>query len=143
MARRSLVIVAVVFLFAAGTLGAAPDPKEAKADLDGVYTCEGANPDGSPYKGLVEIVSEGDVVLMKWEFDDTAMVGVGILRDDMLSVSYFIGVPALAVYKIEKGTDGKGNKLQGTWTVAGAGDHLFSETLTRIHGRIDAVRYKV
>ena len=140
MARRSLVVVAVLLFVAAGTLGAAPDPK---ADIEGVYKCEGANPDGSPYKGVVEIVSEGDVVLVKWEFDGTAMVGVGILRDEMLSVSYFIGAPALAVYKIEKNADGKGIMLQGTWTIAGAGDHLFSETLTKIHGRIDAVRYKV
>ena len=93
----------------------------------GVYLCEGANPDGSPYQGLVEIVAVDKTYLVHWVMADGAEVlGVGIRNSDVLSVSYFGGTPAVAVYRID------GDRLVGEWTMGGAEGMLYSETLTRM-----------
>jgi hypothetical protein len=103
---------------------AKPKPKRSVA---GVYLCEGANPDGSPYRGLVEIVAIDNTYLVHWFMADGAEVmGVGIRNKDVLSVSYFGGTPAVVVYSID------GDRLQGEWTMGGAEGMLYSETLTRM-----------
>lgn len=102
----------------------APVPK---LSVVGVYLCEGANPDGSPYKGLVEIVAIDNTYLVHWVMaDGVEVMGVGIRNSDTLSVSYFGGTPALAVYRIE------GDRLVGEWTMGGAEGMLYTETLTRM-----------
>lgn len=98
-----------------------------KRNLAGVYLCEGANPDGSPYRGLVEIVAVDSTYLVRWFMSDGAEVlGVGIRNKDVLSVSYFGGTPAVVVYSID------GDRLNGEWTMGGAEGKLYSETLTRM-----------
>src|SRR5918994_1767231 len=108
---------------------AAPPAETAppKRTVAGVYLCEGANPDGSPYKGLVEIVAIDNTYLVHWMMADGAEVlGVGIRNSDVLSVSYFGGTPAVVVYQIN------GDRLVGEWTMGGAEGMLYSETLTRL-----------
>jgi hypothetical protein len=103
--------------------GAAP----ARRSVAGVYLCEGANPDGSPYRGLVEIIAVDSTYLVRWYMSDGAEVlGVGIRSKDVLSVSYFGGTPAVVVYSID------GDRLSGEWTMGGAEGKLYSETLTRM-----------
>jgi hypothetical protein len=103
------------------------DGKPAKRSVAGVYLCEGANPDGSPYQGLVEIVAVDNTYLVHWMMADGAEVlGVGIRQSDVLSVSYFGGTPAVVVYRID------GDRLVGEWTMGGAEGMLYSETLTRM-----------
>jgi hypothetical protein len=98
-----------------------------KRSVAGVYLCEGANPDGSPYQGLVEIVAVDNTYLVHWMMADGAQVlGVGIRNSDVLSVSYFGGTPAVVVYRID------GDRLVGEWTMGGAEGMLYSETLTRM-----------
>ena len=106
----------------------APAPEATpKRNVAGVYLCEGANPDGSPYKGLVEIVAVDNTYLVHWMMADGAEVlGVGIRNSDVLSVSYFGGTPAVVVYRID------GDRLVGEWTMGGAEGMLYSETLTRM-----------
>jgi hypothetical protein len=106
----------------------APAPDAAlKRTVAGVYLCEGANPDGSAYKGLVEIVAIDNTYLVHWVMADGAEVlGVGIRNRDVLSVSYFGGTPAVVVYRID------GDRLIGEWTMGGAEGMLYSETLTRM-----------
>ena len=54
-----------------------------KLSVAGVYLCEGANPDGSPYQGLVEIVAVDNTYLVRWTMADGAEVlGVGIRKSD-------------------------------------------------------------
>jgi hypothetical protein len=102
----------------------APPPKRSVA---GVYLCEGANPDGSAYQGLVEIIAVDNTYVVHWVMADGAEVlGVGIRSRDVLSVSYFGGTPAVAVYRID------GDRLIGEWTMGGAEGKLYSETLTRM-----------
>jgi hypothetical protein len=103
------------------------DATPAKRSVAGVYLCEGANPDGSPYQGLVEIVAVDNTYLVHWMMADGAEVlGVGIRQSDVLSVSYFGGTPAVVVYRID------GDRLLGEWTMGGAEGKLYSETLTRM-----------
>ena len=104
------------------------DATPAKRSVAGIYMCEGANPDGSPYQGLVEIVAVDSTYLVHWMMADGAEVlGVGIRNSDVLSVSYFGGTPAVVVYRID------GDRLVGEWTMGGAEGMLYSETLTRMH----------
>ena len=98
-----------------------------KRSVAGIYLCEGANPDGSPYQGLVEIIAVDHTYLVHWVMADGAEVlGVGIRSSDTLSVSYFGGTPAVVVYRID------GDRLVGEWTMGGAEGMLYSETLTRM-----------
>lgn len=106
---------------------AQPDVATPERGVAGVYLCEGANPDGSPYKGLVEIVAVDSTYLVHWVMaDGVEVLGVGIRKSDTLSVSYFGGTPALAVYRIE------GDRLVGEWTMGGSEGRLYTETLTRM-----------
>ena len=125
MARLSL-LVAVVVTFIGLT---APSVRTADGpELTGVYRCDGANPDGSPYRGVVEIAKNHDTFHVRWSFPDgRSAFGIGFVRSNSLSVSYFGGgVAGLAVYKIESG------KLVGEWTVAGADGTVYTETLTKM-----------
>jgi len=123
MARRVLLGVVIV---AVGTLGlfAAAD---AKADLPGVYQCAGTNPDGSSYKGVVEIAKVEGTYRVRWTLgDDLSILGVGILSNGVFAVSYFGGAPAVVVYKLD------GNRLIGEWTMGGAEGAVYAETLTKM-----------
>lgn len=130
-ARFALVLVLVASF---------PQPAAAGEQLlDGVYSLTGLNPDGSAYRGVVKIVSRGESVLVSWFFPRVsgetivvtiASVGVGIVRGEMLAVSYY-GQDAAGVvlYHIEEG----GQRLKGEWVSAvddsGA---VHSETLTKV-----------
>lgn len=99
-----------------------------KLGVAGVYLCEGTNPDGSPYHGLVEIAAIDSTYLVHWVLaNGTEVLGVGIVRSGILSVSYFGGTPAVAVYQID------GDRLLGEWTMGGAEGRVYSETLTKMH----------
>ena len=121
---RTILLGMMVVVFGAIASLAAPDPKP---DLAGVYQCDGINPDGSAYRGVVEIAKVQDTFRVRWTLrDDTSVVGVGILSSGVLAVSYFGGSPAVVVYKID------GNQLIGEWTMGGAEGGVYSETLTRV-----------
>ena len=103
--------------------GQAPENK-----IEGVYTCEGKNPDGAPYAGVVEIVKHKETYLVRWTMpDDSQVVGVGIYSGNQLAVSYFGGTPALVVYSVAEN-----GQLNGKWTAGGAAGAVFQETLTRL-----------
>ena len=93
----------------------------------GTYSCEGTNPDGGTYAGIVQIIKHGDSYLVRWTMpDESQVLGIGILNGSTLSVSYYGGTPSIVVYAIENG------KLTGTWTAVGADGELFTETLTKM-----------
>jgi hypothetical protein len=121
------VLVGLVTLALIGPAYAAPD-KAPESTLVGIYSCEGTNPDGGTYSGIVEIIKHHDAYLVRWTMpDDTQVVGIGILSGGMLSVSYFGGTPSLVVYSVAEN-----GKLNGTWTAVGAEGELFTETLTKM-----------
>ena len=123
---RTVLLGVLVVAFGAISSIAAPDPTATQNDIVGVYQCEGHNPDGTPYTGVVEIMKVQDTFRVRWTLSDNASVlGVGILSGGVLSVSYFAGAPAIAVYKID------GQKLVGEWTMGGAEGAVYPETLTK------------
>ena len=119
--RRTLLVGILVALCAIGSI-AAPAPLP---DLSGVYRCEGMNPDGKPYRGLVEIRKVRDTFRVRWTMDDGSITGVGIFSNGVLAVSYFGGAPAVVVYTVD------GEKLVGAWTMGGAEGAMYAETLTK------------
>jgi hypothetical protein len=97
-------------------------------DPSGVYQADGIGPNGKPYKGTVEIAKNDQTYRLKWTIaPDGVYLGIGILRDDQLAVSYFGQVLGVVLYKIEKGP-----RLVGQWTVVGADGQVFTETLTKV-----------
>jgi hypothetical protein len=125
MIRRQLRagLIAVLVCLAPGRSFAA------EIDITGVYRCEGTNPDGSSYQGLVRIIREDETYQVRWHKGDRIIsLGVGLVRDDLLSVSYVAsGNIGVIVYRIKKGP-----QLDGEWTILGASDKVLSETLTKL-----------
>lgn len=131
MARtRVLVLVLLAALAVHARPAFAQDTDE--VDISGVYRCEGVNPSGKTYRGMVEIVKMHDTFQLRWTFPqgtDSAL-GIGIVTHGVLAVSYYGGDTAgVVVYKITAG-----KPLVGSWTVVGSDGGVFSETLTRLPG---------
>lgn len=122
MRRTVLAGLIFVALCAIGPM-AAPAPQP---DLAGVYRCDGMNPDGTQYRGVVEISKIRDTFRVRWTMDDGAIMGVGIYSGGVFAVSYFGGAPAVVVYRVD------GRRLVGEWTMGGAEGILYSETLTKV-----------
>jgi hypothetical protein len=115
---------------------ASPSPTTAaeSAPLVGTYDCQGVEPDGTPYRGLVQIVGNAGLYEVVWIFSSGQQYrGFGVVNGDALAVSYYTSRPGVVAYKIEHGDTGP--KLTGHWTVAGA-DAAFRETLTRLSEKV-------
>lgn len=133
-AFASLVLASVAVVFLAASAQAA----EGESTLDGMYASTGVNPDGSQYKGFVHISHRGDSLVVSWMFPQTAngsmvlvpnSVGVGVVSDGMLAVSYYSSRAAgIVLYRIEE----DGHRLAGHWTVAGSDGNVYTETLVKL-----------
>lgn len=125
MIRKLLLVaaVAIVLHFFAPAVCSAQD-----VALDGVYRSEGVNPDGTKYRGTVEIAKDDQTYLVRWLARQVTSIGIGIVRGDVLAVSYYTGTNiGVALYHIEKGP-----RLTGEWTVLGADGQRYPETLTKM-----------
>ena len=99
-----------------------------KLDLTGTYRCEGLGPAGNRYRSVVEISKDDQTYVVTWHSREGPAIGIGIVRDDTLSVSYFTGHNlGIAVYRIEKGPT-----LNGQWSILGADGQLYPEVLTKM-----------
>ena len=115
----------------------APTAAEADAPLAGTYDCQGVEPDGTPYHGVVQIVPNRGSYDVVWTFGTGQQyAGLGVVNGNVLAVSYFTNRPGVVAYTIEQ-TD-KGPRLQGQWTVVGAGQ-VFKETLTRLSREVKRI----
>lgn len=104
-------------------------------EIVGFYECQGTNPDGTEYKGLVEIISVRGTFRVHWTLDNTEVWGVGVYRNGVFAVSYFGGAPAIVVYKIED----NGNRIVGEWTMGGRAEgRVYPEVLTKTDRRPDS-----
>ena len=134
--RRTLqrrISVAVV----AALLGAAPSAAEGLR-LDGVYLSKGLNPDGTEYRGVVDLTRHGDSYVLTWlialaEGEAVVLIpsaaGVGVVDGGMLAVSYYSPrMTGTVLYRIEE----DGRSLVGRWVVAGGNGGVYSETLTKV-----------
>lgn len=133
--RALLTIGIVVTLLVAPAFSYAQErtssqPVAQAPNLVGIYEYEGTNPDGSAYKGFVEIASVQGTFRVLWTMDDGYVLGIGIYSNGVFAVSYFAGAPAIVVYKVE------GNRLIGEWTMGGdAEGKTYTEVLTKTDKR--------
>jgi hypothetical protein len=119
-------LVGVVFVLS-GVIRSTAAP-DSPPDLAGRYRCEGMNPDGTAYQGVVEITKLRDTFRVAWKMDDGSVLGVGIFSGGVFAVSYFGGAPAVVVYKVD------GTRLVGEWTMGGIDGEIYTETLTKTAG---------
>jgi hypothetical protein len=133
MAKSALFGGVVLALIAPLSVAAQQPPAR---DLTGTYACEGRNPDGSAYTGVVDIAKLEDTFLVRWMLpQQPPVVGVGLLSGDILSVSYFGGTPSIVVYTVA--SDGR---LDGKWTAGGTLGAVFKETLSKTAARSNPTR---
>ncbi len=126
----SAAAMALLLVLAFSAASPRPTTAEEATPLVGTYDCQGAEPDGTPYRGVVQIIGSAGLYEVVWVFHSGQQYrGFGVVNGDALAVSYYTNRPGVAAYKIERGD--KGPKLTGHWTVAGAGA-AFRETLTRL-----------
>lgn len=105
---------------AVSTSSPAPHSEPVAADIAGSYNATGTNPNGSPYRGTLEIIKRGEVFQFRWnagqQYD-----GVGIQVGNVVAVSF------------TEGNDGKGcgvvsyrivndSELDGRWGYWGVDD---------------------
>jgi hypothetical protein len=125
MIRTFVRSVAVVLVAVAGAERAA---LAQEVDLAGTYRCEGVSPSGKSYRTVVQIVKDDKTFVLRWLAREGSAIGIGILRDGLLSVSYFTGRDVgVVVYRIEKGP-----MLVGQWSLLGTDGQLYPETLTKV-----------
>lgn len=131
MARmRALIVLLLTACLATAVPAAAQTPGE--TDITGVYRCDGVNPQGRAYRGMVEIVRVHDAFQLRWTFPQgaDAALGIGIISNGVLAVSYYGGdMAGVVVYKLDED-----KPMVGEWTVVGSEGGVFRETLTRLPG---------
>ena len=112
--------------FVGGQDQQAPVPQD--VDIVGVYQCQGVGP-GGPYQGIVKIEKNGDTYWLQWTLSEENIIslGLGIIKGNILAVSYFGEMVGVASYKIE----GVGLKLIGEWATISADGKVYPETLTK------------
>ena len=124
---HTLSIVTALFFGAATYASAGAGRSQEPVDLTGTYSCRGQNFDGTSYEAIVEIVKHNDAYQVVWITDDEVVaLGMGVVQQGVLAVSYYAGSPGVVAYRVEG--DGR---LVGQWTLAGADGTVISETLTR------------
>jgi hypothetical protein len=128
---RALMSLFALLLALQAAPAAQPDPA---ADLPGAYLCEGVNPDGTKYRGVVDISKVNDTYRVQWTMSEHSLLGIGIFSNGVLAVSYFGGAPGVIVYRPSGGT------LIGEWTVGSAEGGVYAETLTKMPARMRFLR---
>jgi hypothetical protein len=102
-------------------------------NIDGNYVCNGTNPGntGSGYTGTVSISRAGSTYLMRWHIGRDTFTGLGILKGDTLSVSWYsAGKTGVVVYQVLQEGDSDVS-LKGVWASLGGNGQLGTETLVR------------
>ena len=105
---RSLLLAAALITLAG--------PASAAGFHEGLYTVDGTNLDGTPYKGTAEVkLLSNTTCQITWTTGSTSSVGLCMMMDGVLGVAYRQG-EAVGVTMYHLNDDGS---LEGAWTVAG------------------------
>jgi len=83
--------------------------------LVGIHNVVGKNPDGSTYKGTVEIRVVNGIVGLEWKIADSVSHGQGLLVGTTLGIALDDGI---AIYKLYGQSEGQ--SLIGVWSSAGS-----------------------
>ncbi len=100
-------------------------------DIAGKYNIVGSNPNGSSYKGTLEILPHGDVYQFRWDAG-TQYDGVGVTNGNVVAVAFANGAngKGCGVVDYEIASDGALRGRWGYWGVNEAG----TENATRTRG---------
>lgn len=109
--RRSLILSGLALALAG--------PASAQSGLAGTYTAEGRNPDGSGYKGTVQITEANGAVSLFWTVGSQNYSGTGRMVGRILTINWGASDPVVYVLM-------PNGALHGTWA-----NGLGLERLTR------------
>jgi hypothetical protein len=130
-------------LMAVAAMSAMPSPLFAERVFEGVYIASGKDAAGNNYQRAVEIERHGDRFIVTWVSArlvgealvlEPTWIGVGIVTDDILSVS-FVADYAMGIMVYRFGPNGG---LAGRWTLEGDGEVICVETLTPLDDVLSA-----
>ncbi len=76
--------------------------------IDGTYSANGMNADGTRYEGRVDIVQQGEAVEFTWKIGDDTFRGAGQISGDVVTVDWGDAHPVAYIVM----QDGE---LHGTW----------------------------
>ena len=103
----SVAVLVFVFCMSIGLLS----PALAQAEIEGLYSVQGTNPDGSTYKGQARMERKEQTYLLTWMISGQTFSGRGLLKGDVLSIEWTSGTEGgLVVYTVRP--DGV---LDGVW----------------------------
>lgn len=121
-------------------VGATVAPVVAAAQTEplGMYLAKGVDAQGSEYRGLVHIRRHGESFVVSWTSLEmsgnivvlkSVWVGLGILSEGMLAVSYYgARATGVVVYRIEE----NGRRLAARWTTLDEDGTVHAETLMKL-----------
>src|SRR5258706_2748005 len=91
-------------------------------DIAGKYNVAGSNPDGTPYRGTLEVISHGDVFQFRWSAG-TQYDGVGVANGNVVAVAFANGEngKGCGVVDYEIRSDGALDGKWGYWGTNEAG----------------------
>ncbi|WP_289035570.1 hypothetical protein [uncultured Roseibium sp.] len=85
--------------------------------LEGTYSVDGRNPNGSPYEGRVYITAKNGVAFFRWEISGQTFHGQGSMAGAVLTIDWGESQPV--IYQVN--ADGT---LDGTWSGGKASERL-------------------
>ena len=102
-----------------------------QANIAGKYNVLGTNPNGSAYRGTLEIIPHGDVYQFRWKAGNQSD-GVGVVNGDVVAVAFAAGANGKGCGVIDYLIRSDGS-LVGRWGYWGT-DEAGSENATRTTG---------
>ena len=103
----------------------------APPNIAGKYNVTGTNPNGSAYKGTLEVIPHGDVFQFRWSAGNQSD-GVGVVNGDVVAVAFASGANGKGCGVVDYTINGDGS-LDGKWGYWGT-DESGTETATRTSG---------
>ena len=105
------------------------DPPVISPGIAGKYNVVGSNPDGSPYRGTLEIILHGDVYQFRWNAG-TQYDGVGVANGNVVAVAFANGEngKGCGVVDYEITSDGSLDGKWGYWGTNEAGTEKATRT---------------
>ena len=105
-------------------------PAFGKSAFSGVYAINGNNPGVGAYRGTLTIAPRGDIYDVHWAIGNLQYVGVGVVVNDTLAVSYSGATDRswAGVIAYRQKPDGS---LEGRWAILGGATKPGTETAVR------------
>src|SRR5256885_7488680 len=106
--------------------------KSASPDIAGKYSVTGTNPNGSAYKGELEVIKHGDVYQFRWS-GGASYDGVGVQLGDVIAVAFTTGENGKGCGVVDYTITDDGATLDGKWGYWGT-DEAGTEKAKRTAG---------